>query len=469
MLIVNAVLPLVVTFLLNIRAGTVWWLIGLSSVLILAIGEGFGLLSLADNMAGKSFLADTVTSLLIPTATFSVAAVFEWSRDASQKAVEKAMRQHVEAEKALVMMQADKMASVGLLAAGVGHEINNPLTYVKANIEFVAAALNRDEDLDREQLADAISDALNGVSRIARITSDLSTFARSDPNAEVEAVSLEQAANTALSLTRHELDHRASVHVQFTPLQPVLAIESRLVQILVNLLLNAAHAVEEQKSGEVLLRTGQSSSHTWLEVSDNGPGVSPELREKIFDPFFTTKKVGSGTGLGLSTSRSLAHAMGGTLQLHSPAGSGAVFRLSFPLTSASISPVEKAPTTQIPQRYRFLVIDDELMFERAITRMLDPHEVLWFPSGEAALEHIKQDDRFDLILSDVMMNPMPGWEVLQHIQQHHPKLERCFVFMTGGAFTPTARMHVQKANVSFLQKPFELSDVIQLVNEKNFS
>ena len=146
-------------------------------------------------------------------------------------------------------------------------------------------------------------------------------------------VRLDEAARTALDLTRHQLSHRASIAADLPVVPPVLATEGKVVQVLVNLLLNAAHALERRPGGRVVLRTGHEAQKSWVEVEDNGPGVPEALRNKIFDPFFTTKEVGKGTGLGLSVSRSIMRSLGGDLVLHPGADGGATFRLHLPAPS----------------------------------------------------------------------------------------------------------------------------------------
>lgn len=363
-------------------------------------------------------------------------------------------------------MKADKMASVGLLAAGVGHEINNPLTYAKANINFVRTSLSGTVT-DHEPLIQALSDAEKGVRRLAKITTDLSTFAQPDDQAAIQPLDLSDVARSALELTRHELEQRCSVGLDLGEVPAVSAIESRLVQVAVNLLLNASDAVGRVEDGRVLLRTGADGGHAFLEVSDNGPGVPAGDQDRIFDPFFTTKPVGTGTGLGLANSRALVRAVGGTLTVQSVQGDGATFRIRLPVASKPVRSARRDLNSTKPARYRILIVDDDELVQRAIARMMRPHEVVYCQTGEAALDLLMEDDEFDLILSDVMMYPMAGWEFLDQLRKRTPGGVHHFSFMTGGAFTPAARAHLRKAKVPVLEKPFHREDVVALIEQRD--
>ena len=464
-LTVNAVLALKMTYVLGARTGVFWWLVSVASVLVLYGVEASGVAVLHDQMTESALSIDAVTGLIIPTAALGVALVFEWSRLRAQEALRVAVQRQATAEKDLMIMKADKMASVGLLAAGVGHEMNNPLTYVRANIDFVRKSLDAGAN-DRATLVQALTDAETGVRRLAKITTDLSAFAQNDEDAVIESVDLSGVAHSALELTRHELDHRCSVELELQDKVVVSAIESRLVQVVVNLLLNAKDALEGATNGRVSLRTGVDGGHAFLDVSDSGPGIPKKDQERIFDAFFTTKPVGAGQGLGLANSRSLVRAVGGTLTVQSAPGEGATFRVRLPLA------VVKRPTSRRerqhpnqPPRYRILIVDDDALVQRAIARMLRPHEVVYCPNGQSGLDTLSRDPAFDLILSDVMMYPMAGWEFLEQVRKRSPEHLPRFAFMTGGAFTPAARAHLRKADVPILEKPFQREAVVELIQK----
>jgi signal transduction histidine kinase len=227
------------------------------------------------------------------------------------------------------LVRSEKLASVGRLAAGVAHEIGNPLGAVLGYVEMLlhpgATAVPAEETRDYLQRIQ------QETTRIHRTIQELLTFAR-PPRAELEPVDLGRAADTALSLVAVQRRFREVTVARELPadLPTVAGNGSRIVQVLVNLLLNAADAMDGQ--GIVRLRTRREAEHLLLEITDGGPGVAEADRARVFDPFFTTKGPGEGTGLGLSTSQSIVEALGGSLDLAAAvAGEGATFVVRLPL------------------------------------------------------------------------------------------------------------------------------------------
>jgi PAS domain S-box-containing protein len=244
---------------------------------------------------------------------------------------------------------ADRLAAVGTLAAGVAHEINNPLAYVNSNVSF---ALDRLDEVSRtavavaEPLAGAVDearralrDAAVGGARVERIVRDLRMLSRSreDPARPVDVA---RALETALDLARTDLRQRARVLRDVAAVPPVLGDESRVSQVFVNLLVNAAQAIPDGKpdDNEVEVRLGVEDGRVVLRVRDTGCGIPPENLKRIFDPFFTTKPVGVGTGLGLAISHRIVTALGGDITVESAPGSGSTFRVSLPAASDVAAP-----------------------------------------------------------------------------------------------------------------------------------
>ncbi len=247
--------------------------------------------------------------------------------------------ERVEAERKLEELRAqlalsERLASIGTLAAGVAHEINTPLAYVLANLAFARERLPALDDArlpDGPALAESLSEALDGAKRVAAIVRDLQTFSRSEEQA-IRPVDLGSVASSALSLAANELKHRARAIVDLGGLPPVLATEARLGQVLLNLVINAAHAIPEGDvaSNEVRIGGWRDGEAIVVEVSDTGSGIPPEIRDRIWDPFFTTKPVGQGTGLGLWVCRRIVTALGGTIELAPSTGRGATIRMRLP-------------------------------------------------------------------------------------------------------------------------------------------
>jgi len=256
------------------------------------------------------------------------------------------------------LLQSEKMAAVGQLAAGVAHEINNPVGFVNSNLGTLAnyteqlfellasyeksatalpaqsqselAALRQKIDMDylREDIPGLLAESKAGLARVTRIVADLRDFARTDDGQWAPA-DLNQAFERALSIVGNAVSHKASIVRQLEPLPLVACNLTQITQVLVNLLLNAAQAIV--KHGTITLRSGvQPSGNVWLAISDTGCGMTPEVQKHIFEPFFTTQPVGSGTGLGLSVSWEIVTRHHGQLEVQSAPGQGSTFCVVLP-------------------------------------------------------------------------------------------------------------------------------------------
>jgi two-component system NtrC family sensor kinase len=238
------------------------------------------------------------------------------------------------------LLFADRLATVGRLAAGVAHEINNPLSYMLSNLNFIHKELSRAEAgalPESKELLDATTEAREGAEHVRVIVQELKMLARPDDVA-LGPVELEGVVHGAAKIAAQELRGRARLVEQCRGVPMVRGNGQRLGQVVLNLLLNAAHAIElgneDAQEVRVVARVAQPGSVV-LEVSDTGSGIPAENLERIFEPFFTTKPVGVGTGLGLSVCRNLVHSMGGTIQVESQVGRGTTFRITLPTMETS--------------------------------------------------------------------------------------------------------------------------------------
>jgi signal transduction histidine kinase len=247
----------------------------------------------------------------------------------------------------LSLLQADRLAALGTLAAGVAHEVSNPLGYISSNLHFVEEGLAEVRQAlagtpgsaalaaRLEECAEALEEARQGTSRIRNVVGDLKTFARGeDTGPEKERADVRRALEMSINMAMPELRHRARMvwHVEEVP--PVRGSESRLGQVFLNLLLNAAQAIPEgapaENTVEALART--EADKVVVEIRDTGHGIAPENLKRIFEPFFTTRPAGVGTGLGLAICHSIVIAMGGELTVESTVGKGTCFRVLLPTT-----------------------------------------------------------------------------------------------------------------------------------------
>ena len=248
------------------------------------------------------------------------------------------------------LLQSEKLAGIGQLAAGVAHEINNPVGFVKSNLSTLkdynrqllalldtgrkqplsdADFTRIDYDYLREDIPALLAESQDGLGRVQKIVADLKDFSRID-HAEMAAADLNAGIESTLNVVWNELKYKAEVVREFGELPPVTCIAAQINQVVMNLLVNAAHAIKTR--GTITVRTAQVDDFVRIEVCDTGEGIAPEHLGRIFDPFFTTKPVGKGTGLGLSLSYDIVTKHGGRIEVESTVGSGTCFRIFLPLT-----------------------------------------------------------------------------------------------------------------------------------------
>jgi PAS domain S-box-containing protein len=365
---------------------------------------------------------------------------------------------------------ADRLTSLGTMAAGVAHEINNPLAVVLGNAELVmeylvdSAQLGRPpvngpeaHEMEREEAIDAQRQVLSAVSRITRIVSDLKAFSRTEPTRD-SSVDVRNAIEWAVRSTAHEIRNRARLSTELKEVPRVDADETRLGQVLINLLINAAQAIApgNVSANLISIATGSDAEgHVIIRVSDTGPGIPPELMRRIFEPFFTTKPVGVGTGLGLSICHGIVKSMGGTLAVESRLGEGTTFTLALPASVKEEQPAALAPGPDPAERHgRLLLIDDEEMMLQTLSRILCNHEVILSQDAREALELLAKDGDFDIIFCDLMMPRMNGMDFYEELLRTRPQLAHRVVFLTGGATTPRAVAFLQSVQNEQLRKPF---------------
>jgi PAS domain S-box-containing protein len=384
---------------------------------------------------------------------------------------------HDDTEKLAVAHQLEitnRLAALGTMAAGTAHELNNPLAIVTNRVENALEALRRaspDTWPERmRQASIALADVQTAAGRMGRIIADLRNISR-PPQQTMQIIDLARCIDWATRATTHEFHNRARVVHQLGTTPPVLAEESRLGQVLVNLLVNAAHAIApgDFEHNEVVIGTRtDEAGNAVISVRDTGHGMTPEVLKRIFDPFFTTKDVGAGTGLGLAISHGIVTSLKGELRASSTPGVGSTFEILLPPAAAAVPEVASAPAvatagTLTPvRRGRILVIDDEEVLLTAIASILelDGHEVVVTKSARDALAMLVRGERFDLILSDMAMPNMTGMEFFDALRAHDAQLARRVMFMSGGAVTADADEFLRRIAGKYIAKPFK-SDVLR--------
>lgn len=369
------------------------------------------------------------------------------------------------------LLLADRMAMVGTLAAGVAHEINNPLTFVSGNLDVIADAVagltSKGTPTEAGDLGLALADAREGTARIAAIVRDMRTFSRGDDE-PARPIDVRDVLETSVRMIRKEIIHRSELALELHDVAPVTSRASQLGQVLVNLLVNAMQALPDRDAAlnRIALRLQQRGTRVLIEVEDNGAGIAPEHLKRIFDPFFTTKPARMGTGLGLSICHNLVTAMGGTIAVRSTVGEGSTFVVELP--AAGPAPEQAAAegsAAPLPSpRARLLVVDDSPEVRRTVSRMLRARcDVEAVDSAKAALALLDRGERFDAVLCDVMMPDMGGADFHAALCQRSAELADRTGFMTGGPFTEKERAFVEGMQSRVIAKPLELRELVSFV------
>jgi signal transduction histidine kinase/CheY-like chemotaxis protein len=367
---------------------------------------------------------------------------------------------------------ADRLVAVGTLAAGIGHELNTPLSYVSANLEYLQDLLPRLAPAGGDHAIhalEALSESAEGLTKMRGILDGLHSFVRSpgegDSTADVAAV-----LRSSISMTWNEIRHRAQLVRDLEPVPPVVGNSARLVQVFVNLLVNAAHAIPPGAATEHRIRISARSRPgrvVEVEVSDTGAGIPPDHLARIFDPFFTTKPEGLGTGLGLPICRSILSAIGGTIEFDTEGARGTVARVTLQATDGApdAARTPERPAAK-PRHGRILIVDDDQLLGSSLRRALgDEHEVTTVGSPWVALRLLERKERFDAVVTDQLMPEMLGIDLMKAIVEADPNLRGRIILMTGGALSEEERHTLDAGHVRFLRKPLDLGELKGALSE----
>lgn len=356
---------------------------------------------------------------------------------------------------------AERLASVGQLAAGVAHEINNPLAFVSLNLELLSeelTGLGLPPPIETD-LSERLNDALLGTRRITEIVSQLRIYANARTVSN-RSGRVREAVELAVQLSSLSQVNRVTIDTRLTESLPKVSMAvGPLSQVFINLFVNASDAIAtaEIEEGRVVISSTQTEGFVQLFVHDNGPGISRSSQRRIFEPYFTTKEPGKGTGMGLSIVRSLIHRAGGTISLRD-VRFGTCFEIHLPIVEQAN--LEEEVTTHQPasesetKRRRMLIIDDESRLLHALSRRLgNQYEVRTASDGVEAKEILEGGFVPHAILCDVVMPRMDGREFYEWLGTFDKRLQGRVILMTGGTLSPDRADFIRDGSRSLLSKP----------------
>ena len=383
------------------------------------------------------------------------------------------------------LAQSERLAALGTLAAGMGHEINNPLMAVLGNLTFVTEAVQAwrnqlqttsgggelwaaDAIARLDELESSLVDASRAGGRVRQIVVDLKKFIGNEQSART-TLEISEVLDSAANLTRSTAREHPKLIKEYGITPYVDANEGQLAQVFTNLLVNAAQATAGMADAQIKLVTcTDMAGRAVAEVSDNGPGMAAEVLARIFDPFFTTKAMSEGMGLGLAISHNIITGLGGEIVAESKPSGGATFRVVLPAARAQHVSVLAAATEAPPseRRGKLLVVDDEVPLARVLERVLRAeHDITVVTTGKDALAKIATGQFYDVVFCDLMMPGVSGMDVYESVATVSPEQARRFVFMTGGACTARMQAFLESTANVVLTKPFDPAAAREIVRD----
>jgi signal transduction histidine kinase len=353
----------------------------------------------------------------------------------------------------------DRMVSAGTIAAGVAHEVNTPLMVVMEEFEQLTESLHNQDEIKEK----GIEHIHSGLHHIAEIIKDLKQFTR--PDGDDSVTDIRNLIESTLRLAQHSIGHKCKVEMKCSNNPKASISKGRLTQVLMNLLLNAAHARNPDKEicSIEILTTNSTEQHLVIDVIDDGAGVPLHLHDKIFEPFFTTKE-NEGTGLGLSICQSILSAVGGQLSLVKSDDMGSHFRITVPnIVSDAPEPSRKMDKKPVFQKARILLIDDNEDILDLLSESLASHQVIACTNIEQSWEFI-ETNTLDLIICDLILPGISGQGLYRKLEALQPKYIDRLIFITGGAVDGETQNFLNNLDRPTLFKPFSQKDLHSLVN-----
>jgi signal transduction histidine kinase len=372
-----------------------------------------------------------------------------------------------EAEAQAKLAQAERLASIGMLAAGIADEVNDPLSYLVGSLDLITRETSAEmlaTDARLRLIDERVRDARQGAELVRSIVGDLKAFARVK-DARPSAVDVRAAIEAALRLAQVEIRPRARVTRDLRPVPVVWGEEGHVGQLFLNLLVHVARAIVDGDPERDEIRvTTRTDSQGWIEVemTDTGPEATP-------DPARAAKPEADGAGLGLVMCQSLAADLGGRIEVRGEPGKGGTMRVLLPPASqrTAPSPVPQGSRgTPARKRATVLVVDDEPLILKVVAQILGvEHDVTCESSASAALERFRNGQRFDVVLCDLMMPQLTGIDLYDALLEIAPKQAQTMLFLTGGAFTARAQAFLDRVPNAAIEKPFNQATLVSRVRQ----
>jgi len=363
----------------------------------------------------------------------------------------------------------DKLSMIGILAAGIIHEINNPMTFLLTNLEYINKQLDVvSQDKEKQEkfiqkLNEIINESIEGVKIVNTIIKELKGFIHIDYK-NIEPMDIHEAINLAIHMSYPQYKNKANLETDFASDIPLLMLNgNKLEQVILNLIVNAAQAIDADNAQNnfIKIKTTKEKKSIRIDVSDTGKGIPPDVLPRIFEPFFTTKAIGVGTGLGLSICYDIIKNMGGEIKVESTPQKNTVFSIYLPM-QFTVSSADELTKPMIGIHKNILVVDDSPVFLTIIKGILEKSHHVTTCDGRAAIELVRTSPRkFDAVIIDLYMPDVSGIDLFRYISQSIPELKNRIIFITGGISTPIMQEFVSSISNPLLEKPFTANQLQQ--------
>lgn len=392
----------------------------------------------------------------------------------------------------------DKLATVGTLAAGVAHEINNPISWVMTNLIYIKNnmgafkkllqamyEINQENDMNKRlklieeflipinqsqfiiEFDEMINESLQGVERVRDIVKNLKGFSRMDES-DLAPVNIHDVLNVAISMASLEFKYRAKLDKNYAKNLPsILTNSGKLNQVFLNLMINSAQAIPEGNINHHVIKvtTELVGNYIRIDVSDTGQGIPPEILPHIFDPFFTTKSAGHGTGLGLPICHEIISHLNGKIEVKSILNQGSIFSVYLPILQEPLNTSCNMEDAGEAQLKKILIVDDEPYLLKSLSNTLKhQYDITTALGGHLAIETLKQHSgKFDAIICDLQMQDVNGADFYYYVSEHYPNLIQRIIFITGGLYSPMLSEFLKTVENSLIEKPFTQDELMNAI------